>query len=172
MASKRADCKCPFSCDAAMQAATQSSHAPRFSIYNASFLRLYRRLCSPGRPAVWVESKRDARIGRWPSAPAGDDKRYDPPVKSLARQNEELSRATVPVETNCLSNLMSDLMSICPDKIRKMLYVLLLTESSPARRLPGRGEESPRLFDNLPDHNPRASLRRRRISLFESVVTL
>jgi hypothetical protein len=35
-----------------------------------------------------------------------------------------------------------------------MLYVLLLTESLPARRLPGPGEESPRLFENLPDHNP------------------
>jgi hypothetical protein len=38
-----------------------------------------------------------------------------------------------------------------------------LTESLPARRRPGPGEEKPRLFDNLPDHNHRASLRRRRI---------
>jgi hypothetical protein len=40
-----------------------------------------------------------------------------------------------------------------------MLYVFLLTEFLPARRLPRRGEEKPRLFDNLPDHNLRASLR-------------
>jgi hypothetical protein len=43
------------------------------------------------------------------------------------------------------------------DKIRNTRYALLLTESMPARRLPGPGEEKPRLFDNLPDHNPRAS---------------
>jgi hypothetical protein len=47
--------------------------------------------------------------------------------------------------------------SIFLDKIRNMLYVLLLAESMPARRLPGPDEEKPRLFDNLPDHNPRAS---------------
>jgi hypothetical protein len=35
------------------------------------------------------------------------------------------------------------------DKIRNMLYVLLLTESLRARRLPGPGEERPPLFENL-----------------------
>jgi hypothetical protein len=30
-------------------------------------------------------------------------------------------------------------------------------ESLPARRLPGPDEESPWLFENLPDHNHRAS---------------
>jgi hypothetical protein len=45
------------------------------------------------------------------------------------------------------------------DRIRNIRYVLLLTESLPARRLPGRGEEKPLLFDNPPDHNPRASSR-------------
>jgi hypothetical protein len=41
----------------------------------------------------------------------------------------------------------------CIDKIRNVRYMLLLTESLLARRLPGPGEESPRLFENLPDHN-------------------
>ena len=50
-----------------------------------------------------------------------------------------------------------DFLSILLDKIRNMLYVFLLTESLLARRRPGPGEEKPRLFDNLPDHNPRAS---------------
>jgi hypothetical protein len=83
------------------------------------------------------------------------------PVKSLSSRNERLSRAT----------FLSIPLSIFPDKIRNMLYIFLLTESMPARRLPGPGEEKPRLFDNLPDHNHRASFRRRRISLFESAVT-
>jgi hypothetical protein len=51
---------------------------------------------------------------------------------------------------NCLSNRLSNRL----DKIRNMRYVLLLTESLPARRLPGPGDEKPRLFENLPDHNP------------------
>jgi hypothetical protein len=34
-----------------------------------------------------------------------------------------------------------------------MRYVFLLTESLPARPA-GPGEEKPRLFENLPDHNP------------------
>jgi hypothetical protein len=34
-----------------------------------------------------------------------------------------------------------------------------------------RGKEARMLFENLPDHNHRASLRRRRISLFESAAT-
>jgi hypothetical protein len=43
-----------------------------------------------------------------------------------------------------------------------MPYVLLLTESLPARRLAGPGEENPRLFENLPDHNPPRELKGRR----------
>jgi hypothetical protein len=35
-----------------------------------------------------------------------------------------------------------------------MIYVFILTESLPARRLLGPGEEKPWLFENLPDHNP------------------
>jgi hypothetical protein len=33
------------------------------------------------------------------------------------------------------------------DKIRNMLHMFLLTESLPARRLPGPGEENSRLFE-------------------------
>jgi hypothetical protein len=44
-----------------------------------------------------------------------------------------------------------------------MPYVFLLTESIPARRLPGRGEEKPRLFENLAGHNHRASRRGKEI---------
>jgi hypothetical protein len=43
--------------------------------------------------------------------------------------------------------------AISIDKIRNLLYVLLLTESIPARRRPDPGRAQ-RLFENLPDHNP------------------
>jgi hypothetical protein len=43
-----------------------------------------------------------------------------------------------------------------------MLYVFMLAESLRARRLPGPGEEKPRLFDSLPDHNPPRELKGRR----------
>jgi hypothetical protein len=62
------------------------------------------------------------------------------PVKSLPSRNERLSRAPF--------------LPIFLDKIRNMRYVFLLTEPLPARRLPWPGEESPRLFENLPDRNP------------------
>jgi hypothetical protein len=55
------------------------------------------------------------------------------PVKSLSSRSERLSRAAF--------------LSILLDKIRNIRYVFLLTESLPARRLPGPGEESPRLFE-------------------------
>jgi hypothetical protein len=76
-----------------------------------------------------------------------------PRVESLSSRNERLSRATF------LSIPLSSPLSILLDKIRNMDYVLLLTESLPARRLPGPGEEKPRLFENLPDHNPRRELK-------------
>jgi hypothetical protein len=44
--------------------------------------------------------------------------------------------------------------AISLDKIRNYLYMLLLTESLPARRRPGPSEEKPRLFENRPHHNP------------------
>jgi hypothetical protein len=39
-----------------------------------------------------------------------------------------------------------------------MLYVFLLTESLSAWRLAAGGEERPRLFENLFDHNPTREL--------------
>ena len=72
-----------------------------------------------------------------------------PPVKSRSSRNERLSRAA----------FLSICLSICLDKSRNMIYLFLLTESLPARRLPGPGEEKPRLFEKLPDHNPRRELK-------------
>jgi hypothetical protein len=57
------------------------------------------------------------------------------------------------------------------DKIRTVRYALLLTESPPPSAPAGADEEGLRLFDNPPDHNPRASLKPSRIFLFESAVT-
>jgi hypothetical protein len=61
--------------------------------------------------------------------------------------------------------------SIFLDRIRNMRYQFLLTESLPAQRLPGPGGKKPRLFENLPDHNPRASSGEEENSLFLSLVT-
>jgi hypothetical protein len=81
----------------------------------------------------------------------------DPLVKSLSRRNERLSRATF--------------LSIVLDEIRNTIYVLLLTESPPARRLPGPGEESPRLFEMSATTTTARAEGAEEISLFLSPVT-
>jgi hypothetical protein len=114
---------------------------------------------------TWVESKRDAQIGRLCSAPAADGKRHD------LRSNR--SRAGT---SDCRGRLFCRFLCrvLCRFFLTKSEIGagLLLTESLLVRRLPGPGEEKPRLFENLPDHNPRREPERRaRISLFESAVT-
>jgi len=69
-----------------------------------------------------------------------------PPVKSRSSRNERLSRAAF--------------LSIILDKIRNTLYMFLLTESIPARRLPAPGEERPRLFENLGSTTTRGASRK------------
>jgi hypothetical protein len=52
------------------------------------------------------------------------------------------------------------------DKIRNILYVLVLAESLPARRLRGPGEESPRLFEMFVTTTAACEPGRRRIPYF------
>jgi hypothetical protein len=115
--------------------------------------------CSALESRFWVESKRDAQIGRLSSAPAGAGKRHAPRSNRSRAGRSERSRA------------ISLSRAIYLDKIRNILYVLVLTESLPARRLPGSGEEKRRLFDNLPDHNRGVRAGEEEISLFFSPAT-
>jgi hypothetical protein len=82
----------------------------------------------------------------------------DPLVKSLSRRNERLSRATF--------------LSIFLGEIRNMVYALLLTESSPARRLSRPDEGSPRLFEMFATTTTARAEGAEEISLFLSPVTL
>jgi hypothetical protein len=85
------------------------------------------------------------------SAPAGDGKRHLA-VKSLSSRSERLLRAIF--------------LSIVLDKIRNVCYLFALTESLPARHLPGPREESPRLFEMVVTTTAACEPGRRRIPYF------